>query len=215
MINHYPTFPAEAARLHNLHHSDPHYWPDVASEIDTPEEILADELGTTPKIVRSMLAWLREHQSAGKTQEQADTLARAFAIAIPKKREGRKDKIDLTLVGLRFLALYWLLNSSGESVTELAERAKVSKQLLDWHANKLGRALNFHGWQQKAQSTRAAYSEGTRQRWAELTPEERRQRRAGKGKTPEPKPITNKQDALRVAMLKLQQQQKQQHHANA
>jgi hypothetical protein len=215
MINHYPTFPAEAARLHNLQHADPHYWPDVASEIDTPEEILADELGTTPKIVRSMLAWLREHQIAGKTQEQADTLARAFAIAIPKKREGRKDKIDLTLVGLRFLALYWLLNSSGESVTELAERAKVSKQLLDWHANKLGRALNFHGWQQKAKAARAAYSEGTRQRWAELTPEERRQRRAGKGKTPEPKPITNKQDALRVAMLKLQQQQKQQHHANA
>jgi hypothetical protein len=210
MINHYPTFPAEAARLHNLQHADPHYWPDVASEIDTPEEILADELGTTPKIVRSMLAWLREHQSAGKTQEQADTLAKAFAIAVP-----RKGKIDLTLVGLRFLALYWLLNSSGESVTDLAKRAHVSKQLLDWHANKLGRALNFHGWQQKAKATRATYSEGTRQRWAELTPEERRQRRAGKGKTPEPKPIANKQDALRVAMLKLQQQQKQQHHANA
>ncbi len=210
MINHYPTFPAEAARLHNLQHADPHYWPDVASEIDTPEEILADELGTTPKIVRSMLAWLREHQSAGKTQEQADTLAKAFAIAVP-----RKGKIDLSLVGLRFLALYWLLNSSGESVTDLAKRAHVSKQLLDWHANKLGRALNFHGWQQKAKATRATYSEGTRQRWAELTPEERRQRRAGKGKTPEPKPIANKQDALRLAMLKLQQQQKQQHHANA
>jgi hypothetical protein len=210
MNNHYPTFPAEAARLHNLHHADPHYWPDVASEIDTPEEILADELGTTPKIVRAMLAWLREHQSAGKTQEQADTLAKAFAIAVP-----RKGKIDLSLVGLRFLGLFWLLNSSGESLTDLAKRAQVSKQLLDWHANKLGRELNFHGWQQKAKATRAAYSEGTRQRWAELTPEERRQRRAGKGKTPEPKPITNKQDALRVAMLQLQQQQKQQHHANA
>jgi hypothetical protein len=210
MINHYPTFPAEAARLHNLHHADPHYWPDVASEIDTPEEILADELGTTPKIVRSMLAWLREHQSAGKTQEQADTLAKAFAIAVP-----RKGKIDLSLVGLRFLGLFWLLNSSGESLTDLAKRAQVSKQLLDWHANKLGRELNFHGWQQKASTTRAAYSEGTRQRWAELTPEERRQRRAGKGKTPEPKPITNKQDALRVTMLQLQQQKKQQKHAIA
>jgi hypothetical protein len=210
MINHYPTFPAEAARLHNLQHADPHYWPDVASEIDTPEEILADELGTTPKIVRSMLAWLREHQSAGKTQEQADTLAKAFAIAVP-----RKGKIDLSLVGLRFLGLFWLLNSSGESLTDLAKRAQVSKQLLDWHANKLGRELNFHGWQQKASTTRAAYSEGTRQRWAELTPEERRQRRAGKGKTPEPKPITNKQDALRVAMLQLQQQKKQQKHAIA
>jgi hypothetical protein len=210
MNNHYPTFPAEAARLHNLHHADPHYWPDVASEIDTPEEILADELGTTPKIVRSMLAWLREHQIAGKTQEQADTLAKAFAIAVP-----RKGKIDLSLVGLRFLGLFWLLNSSGESLTDLAKRAQVSKQLLDWHANKLGRELNFHGWQQKASTTRAAYSEGTRQRWAELTPEERRQRRAGKGKTPEPKPITNKQDALRVAMLQLQQQKKQQKHAIA
>jgi hypothetical protein len=127
----------------------------------------------------------------------------------------RKGKIDLSLVGLRFLGLFWLLNSSGESLTDLAKRAQVSKQLLDWHANKLGRELNFHGWQQKASTTRAAYSEGTRQRWAELTPEERRQRRAGKGKTPEPKPITNKQDALRVAMLQLQQQKKQQKHAIA
>jgi hypothetical protein len=208
----YPTFPAEAARLHQHHQVEPAYWPDIASEVDTPEEILADQLGTTPKVVRDLLAWLRDNQASAKTQEQADTLAKAFAIAVPKK-----GKIDLSLVGLRFLGLFWLLNSSGESVTELAERAKVSKQLLDWHANKLGRALNFHGYQQKAQSTRATYSEGTRQRWAELTPEERRQRRAGKGRTPEPKPIHNKKDAVRARYLQLQKQQKQQkqHHATA
>ena len=207
----YPTFPAEAARLHAAHHADPHYWPDVASEIDTPEEILADELGTTPHLVRAMLDWLRKHQANLKTADQADTLAKAFAIAIPKKRDGRKDKIDLQLVGLRFLALYWLLNSTGESLTDLAKRAKVSKQLLDWHANKLGRALNFHGWQQKATASRATYSANARKRWAELSPEERRQRRAGKGKTPEPKPITNKTDALRAKMIQLQQIQKQKH----
>jgi lambda repressor-like predicted transcriptional regulator len=205
----YPTMPAEAGRLHNHHQADPHYWPDLASEIDTPEEILADELGTTPQVVRDMLAWLRDNQASAKTQEQADTLAKAFAIAVPKK-----GKIDLSLVGLRFLGLFWLLNSSGESLTDLAKRAQVSKQLLDWHANKLGRELNFHGWQQKAASSRATYSARTRQRWAELSPEERRQRRAGKGRTPNPQPITNKRDALRAAMLKLQQQN-QQNHANA
>ena len=209
MINTNPTFPGEAARLYNQHQADPAYWPDVASEIDTPEEIIADELGTTPKIVRAMLDWLRHHQSDEQTRDQADTLARAFSIAIPKKRPGRQDKIDLSLVGLRFLALYWLLNSSGESITELAIRAKVSKQLLDWHANKLGREMNFHGYQQKAKASKAAYSESARQQWAALSPEERRQRRAGKGKTPAPKPILNKQDAIRARALQLLQLQKQ------
>ena len=192
--------------LFRSHQADPAYWPDVASEIDTPEEIIADELGTTPKIVRAMLDWLRAHQSDEQTKDQADTLARAFSIAIPKKRPGRQDKIDLSLVGLRFLALYWLLNSSGESITELAIRAKVSKQLLDWHANKIGREMNFHGYQQKAKASKAAYSESARQRWAALSPEERRQRRAGNGKTPKPKPILNKQDAIRARVLQLQKQ---------
>jgi hypothetical protein len=192
----HPTFPTEAARLHQHHQSDPHYWPDVASEIDTPEEILADELGTTPKVVRAMLAWLREHQSAGKTQEQADTLARAFAIAVP-----RKGKINLSLVGLRFLGLFWLLNSSGESLTDLAKRAQVSKQLLDWHANKLGRALNFHGYQQKAAASRKNYADAAKARWSALSPDERRQRRAGTGKAPAPKTPTNLAALIRARYL--------------
>jgi hypothetical protein len=201
VINRHPTFPAEAARIYAQNQVDPSYWPDVASDIDSPEEILAEIVGTTPSIVHQMLDWLRAQKRDATTRSDADMLAKAFSTAIPEK-----GKINLSLVGLRFLALYWLLNSSGDSLTELAKRAGQSKQLLDWHANKLGRELNFHGWQQKAASSRATYSARTRQRWAELTPEERRQRRAGNGKTPNPQPITNKRDALRARMLQLQQQ---------
>jgi DNA-binding MarR family transcriptional regulator len=202
----HPTFPREAQRLFNQHQIDPSYWPDVASDIDTPEEELADELGTTPAIVHQMLDWLRAQKRDATTRTEADMLAKAFSIAIPKKQEGKKSKIDLSLVGMRFLALYWLLNSSGESLTDLAKRATVSKQLLDWHANKLGRELNFYGYQQKAKSTRTTYSESARQQWASLTPEQRRQRRAGKGKEPVTKIPPNKNALIRLKMLQLQKQ---------
>lgn len=197
----FPTMPDEAARLYRLNS----YTPDLAGEIDSEEEILAEEIGVTPQVAALMLDWVRRNKRDDNLRNEADMLAKVFSTAIP--REG---KISIQLVGLRFLALYWLLNSTGDSLTALANRAKlgnnerVSKQLLDWHANNLGRTLNFHGYQQKTPGSRVSYAQAQRSAWASLSPEERRQRRAGKGKTPKPKPIQNKQDLIRAKMLELQ-----------
>jgi hypothetical protein len=65
------------------------------------------------------------------------------------------------------------------SLTALAERAKMSKQLLDHHVRRIGDAMSFHGFGLKKESARAVYAEATRQRWASLTPAERRARRRG------------------------------------
>lgn len=202
----YPTTPAEAERLHRFHS----YTPDLAKDIDTEEEILAEEIGVTPAQAAAMLEWVRNNKKEEDLRNDGDFIAKMFSLTIPSE----KAKINLQVLGLRFLALYWLLNSSGESLTSLAARTKihranpaapssVSKQLLDWHANNLGRKLNFHGYQQKASKSRESYSNAQRDNWAALSQDERRQRRAGKGKKPKPKPIANKADLLRAKMLEL------------
>lgn len=202
----FPTFPTEATKIHS-------YTPDMASEIDSEEEILAEEIGVTPAIAARMLEWVRAHRKDEKMRGDADMLAKVFSTAIPPKKT-----VSVQLVGLRFLALYWLLNSSGESLTALAARSKltlkrpgsgniVSKQILDYHANHLGALLNFHGYQQKAKGSSAAYSQAQRSIYAALTPEERRARRAGAGNKPKPKPI-NKNEMIRAKMLELQQKRK-------
>lgn len=60
----YPTFPSEADRLHA---AGAVYHHDYAGEIDQEHEILADELGITPKQAREVMAYrdkaLREHQA--------------------------------------------------------------------------------------------------------------------------------------------------------
>jgi hypothetical protein len=106
----------------------------------------------------------------------ADMLAKILASIVPV--EG---KIDLALVGQKIVAVYFLMNrNGGATLTATAGRAGVSKQLLDHHVNKLGRELNFHGQNQKRAECRATYSQAARERWAALTPEQRRARRRGK-----------------------------------
>jgi hypothetical protein len=106
----------------------------------------------------------------------ADLLAKLLASIVPV--EG---KIDLALVGQKIVAVNFLLNRSGaETMTSIASRAGVSKQILSHHANRIGEKLHFHGANQKSIKCRAIFSEATRQRWAALTPEERKKRRAGK-----------------------------------
>lgn len=203
-----PTFPNEAEMLHRIHS----YTPDLAKEIDSDEEILAEEIGVTPAQATAMLEWVRLNKRDEDLRNEADMLAKVFSTAIPPK----KKTVSVQLIGLRFLALYWLLNSTGESLTELAGRSKlsvkksnqstrVSKQILDYHANELGTLLNFHGYQQKAKGSSVAYSNAQRLHYANLTPEQRRQRRAGKGNKPKPKPKPiNKADMIRAKMLELQ-----------
>lgn len=74
----YPTFPAEAARLHAAQHADPSYWPDIAGEIDRPEETLADELGTTPAVALRVMA----HTEAEVRRSQALILGKIVGLLL-------------------------------------------------------------------------------------------------------------------------------------
>jgi len=86
----------------------------------------------------------------------------------------------LSLLGVRALAGLFLMNRNDNiTLTALAERAQMSKQLLDHHVRRIGDAMSFHGFGLKKESARAVYAEATRQRWASLTPAERRARRRG------------------------------------
>lgn len=78
MIHHHPTFPAEAARLYSQHQVDPSYWPDVASEIDRPEETLADQLGTTPAVALKVMA----HTEQAVRREQSLILGRVVGMLL-------------------------------------------------------------------------------------------------------------------------------------
>jgi len=109
----------------------------------------------------------------------ADMLAKVTAEIIPA--EG---PIHLELVGQKFVALHFLLNrNGGATMTGIAERAGISKQLLSHHANRLGEKLRFHGQNQKSIKCRAIFSEATKARWAALSPEQRIARRHGKKAT--------------------------------
>ena len=197
--SYYPTFPAEAARLAEKNGGS--YWIDMAGEIDTPAEILAEELGLSAKQGAQLIEWLAKRSTETARRDNADELSRAFSVNIPKD-----GKINAEHVGLQFVALYWLLNQTGESLTSLASRVGVSKQLLDWHAKKQSQRNNFRGVQQKRASASKVYSESARARFAAMTPEQRRQHRAGKGNTPPPK--LDNLASLRLAYFNQIKQQK-------
>ena len=120
---------------------------------------------------------MRRHERGDEVKEvAADRLAKFFSHLLPKPPAV---KINLRILGLRVLGARYLLNRDGMTLTELAKRAEVSKQLLDHHVRMVETELYFHGWTQKCTASRAVYSEATKARWAALTPEERKARRAG------------------------------------
>jgi hypothetical protein len=120
---------------------------------------------------------MRRHEKGDEIKESAaDRLAKFFSHLLPKPPAV---KINLQILGLRVLGARYLLNRDGVTLTELASRAGVSKQLLDHHARKVETELNFHGWGQKSVAARGIYSEACRARWTALTPKERIARRRG------------------------------------
>ncbi len=117
-----------------------------------------------------------ESETGTPIEAAADLLMRLMGLIIPKDGPLRLD-----LIGQKFLGVYFLLNRNGtETLTSLASRAGVSKQLLDHHTHKMADQIGYHGFGQKRQSTRATYAEVQRQVWSRLTPEERKKRRAGR-----------------------------------
>ena len=151
---------------------------------DADVDWLRDFADLTKKQAQDVLLWIeiRRDQGADEIKESAaDRLAKFFSHLLPKPPAV---KINLQILGLRVLGARYLLNRDGVTLTELAKRAGVSKQLLDHHARKVENELNFHGWGQKSVAARTIYSEACRARWAALSPEQRKARRAGKRPTP-------------------------------
>jgi hypothetical protein len=135
------------------------------------------ELGLSAKQAAAVEAWISRRDADRVNALAADRLARFFTLLLPPTT---MHKINLSLLGVRALAGLFLMNRNDNiTLTELAERAKMSKQLLDHHVRRIGDAMSFHGFGLKKESSRAVYAEATRQRWASLTPAERRARRRG------------------------------------
>ena len=156
--------------------------PEEATDADV--DWLRDFADLTKKQAQDVLLWIemRRHEHGDEIKEiAADRLAKFFSHLLPK---APAVKINLQILGLRVLGARYLLNRDGVTLTELAKRAGVSKQLLDHHARKVENELNFHGWGQKSVAARTIYSEACRARWAALSPEQRKARRAGKRPTP-------------------------------
>lgn len=135
------------------------------------------ELGLSAAKAEAVLQWISRRNADEVNKLAADRLSRFFSLLLPATTA---HKINLHLLGVRALAAHFLMNRNGTStMTALAERAKMSKQLLDHHVRAVGDALHFHGFGLKKESTRAVYSEAAKARWAALTPEQRRARRHG------------------------------------
>jgi hypothetical protein len=147
----------------------------LPENIDTEAEELAEACRISLRAANEVLEWFKHRERDEIHRHAADLLKRILAEVLPL--EG---KIKPQVVGLRFLGLDFLLNRRAETLTALAERAGTSKQALDHHVHWLGDRLNFRGFSQKSQQARAAFAEAQRESWAKLTPEQRRQRRAGK-----------------------------------
>ena len=151
--------------------------PEEATDADV--DWLRDFADLTEKQAQDVLLWIeiRRDQGADEIKEiAADRLAKFFSHLLPKPPA---IKINLKILGLRVLGARYLLNRDGMTMTELAKRAEVSKQLLDHHVRQVETEMDFHGWTQKCTASRAVYSEATKARWAALSPEERKARRAG------------------------------------
>ena len=146
---------------------------------DTPQQRLADHAGIRLDQAEAALEWMKSEDRISEFEIAGAILGRLFGLIIPN--EGR---IRLDLIGQKFLAVHFLLNRNGTAtLTGIAERAGVSKQLLDHHAVTMGGKLGFHGVGQKREGAREAYASVQREIWSKLSPEQRRQRRAGKKST--------------------------------
>lgn len=144
-------------------------------DFDTPLERLADHAGISQDQAALALAWMRNEQAESVLECAAEMLGRLFDKLIPRS------KISIPFCGLRLLAARILMNRTGtDTLTEWAARAGCSKQILSWHISQLESVAHLHWLGGKKSETTEVYAAATRARWAALTPEERRQRRAGK-----------------------------------
>lgn len=146
--------------------------------MDTPADELAQEVGISAAAARRVVEWLSRRHRSDDVSVAAELLSKFISVLWFARVPG--GKINLAVLGLRVVALGWLLGRSGETVTHLAGRCRCSKQRLDVHVVWLARELRFHGIAQKRSEATESYAEAARASWAKLSPEERRARRRGK-----------------------------------
>lgn len=160
-------------------------------DIDGEGENLADAAGITLAQAAAALLWMRQQESNETFRAAGILVARLVALIVPPD----PTKIDPHLCGMRFLGVASLLGKIG-TLTELARRAEVSRQLLHFHAQKIADGLGFHGFAQKRSATRETYAAAMRESWAGLSPEERRRRRMGLSQVAEDAATDQAEDAL-------------------
>jgi len=154
MNSHHPTFPAEAARLYAHHQAEPSYWPDIASEIDTPEEILADQFNIPPLVARRLISHI-EDQSR---KNQALVLGKVIGLLL------ETTNLPVMIHALAFAAGLDQLNGA-RSQAEVARQLGVTRALMSHYVVGVrdvlsGRAVSFDCLKfRKAQKTRATFKD--------------------------------------------------------
>lgn len=151
-MNHYPTFPAEAARLAEKHGGS--YWPDMADEIDSPEEVLADSLGISVKAARLVIA----HVENEVRKNQALILGRVIGLLL------RASNLPAMAHALAFASGLDQLNGA-KSQAKVAEELGVTRALLSHYTLGVrdvlsGKDTSFECTKfRKSQSSRATFKE--------------------------------------------------------
>jgi hypothetical protein len=150
----HPTMPSEADRLYAAHQDEPAYWPDIASEVDRPEETLADHLGTTPAVALKVLALIE----AEVRKSQSLLLGRAVGLLL------ETNNLPVMAHAIAFAAGLDQLNgkkSQAQVARELGvTRALVSHYVVGVRDVLSGKETSFDNTKfRKANSTRTTFKE--------------------------------------------------------
>lgn len=163
-----------------------------AEHATPPEDSVADQLREVANLdaeqAEVVAGWVAENSRRIALEQASDFLADFLENII--NPEG---PINLSVVAQKTIALRFMLGRRRESLTDLAKRAQVSKQLVSYHGRTLETALGrFHGVLQKRRGAVESYAAAMRESWQGLTPDERIARRHGKKATaPQATPATH------------------------
>lgn len=146
---------------------DEGYWPDVAGEIDRPEEVLAEQLGLSPEQARRVLAWAMHRERVGRDSEHARQMRSICAELMPRKGAS----VEAVVGGL--LAASGLLAGTAFSTMEAIAAAMAQEVTCPScgksHVREVSRALLSHWareWTQRLgiQNFRHVRDEATREK---------------------------------------------------
>lgn len=150
----HPTMPNEADRLYAAHQDEPAYWPDIASEVDRPEETLADYLGTSPAIALKVMGLVEVEVR----KAQSLLLGRAVGLLL------ETSNLPVMAHAIAFAAGLDQLNGA-KSQAEIARELGVTRALVSHYVVGVrdvlsGKANAFDNTKfRKANSTRKTFKE--------------------------------------------------------